>query len=138
MTRPRDRLGRPMPWGTPEEEPPVPLDVARSDDAAWAAATDYLARGLPFHAHEACELRWRAAPENTRTAWRALAQWGAALTHDARGNAVGARRLAARALATLDAAMVVPACVDAAGVRRSCAELLAADTGSPAPGHHAQ
>lgn len=138
MTLPRDRLGRPLPWGTPDEEPPVPDDVARSDEAAWAATDDYLARGLPFHAHEACELRWRAAPEATGTAWRALAQWGAALTHEARGNAVGARRLAARALDTLDAAVAVPTCVDERRVRTSCAELLSRDSGPPESGHHAQ
>ncbi len=138
MTRPRDRLGRPLPWGTPEEEPPVSVDVARSDEAAWSAADAYLARGLPFHAHEACELRWRTAPEATRTAWRALAQWGAALTHEARGNSAGARRLAARALDTLNAAEDVPTCVDEQWVRTSCADMLARDPGSPEPGHHAQ
>ena len=47
----------------------------------------YLDRGMPFHAHETFELRWRVAPDADRAAWRALAQWGAALTHAAQEDA---------------------------------------------------
>lgn len=125
MTRPRDRLGRPLPPGAEDAEPAVPADVAVSDEAAWSAATAYLDRGLPFHAHEACELRWRAAPASSRPVWRALAQWGAALTHEARGNRVGARRVAERALATLAEGGDVPRVIDLDLVRSSCAALLA-------------
>jgi hypothetical protein len=64
---------------------------------------DYLDQGLPFHAHEVLEQRWRCCPEDERGAWRALAQWAAAHTHQARGNQVGARRVAERALAGIDA-----------------------------------
>lgn len=59
--------------------------------------------GLPFHAHEVCEDRWRACAPDDRGLWRALAQWGAAQTHAARGNPEGARRLAERALDGLTA-----------------------------------
>lgn len=125
--RRRDRLGRPLPPGAdPALTAPPVADPAGLDDAAvWQLALDYLDRGLPFHAHELFELRWRTADERDRDAWRALAQWGAALTHEARGNAEGARRLAERTLATLGEAPAVPAGVDPEHVRESCARLLA-------------
>lgn len=102
--RPRDRLGRPLPHDAPPDlrAPDVP-DISGLDDAAvWQAAQHALESGLPFHAHEICELRWRTCPAQERALWRALAQWGAAETHAARGNAEGARRLAERALEGLD------------------------------------
>ena len=58
---------------------------------------NFLERGLPFHAHEVFEQRWKSCPEGERDAWQALAQWGAALTHQARGNETGQRRIASRA-----------------------------------------
>ena len=101
--RPRDRLGRPLPRGTRPDPniPPVPDVTGRSDAEVLARAWAFVADGLPFHAHEVCEQRWRESAEPDRDLWRALAQWGAAETHAARGNAEGARRLAARALTVL-------------------------------------
>jgi uncharacterized protein len=64
-------------------------------------SVDYLQRGLPFHAHEVLEQRWRCAPEPERDFWRALAQAAAAVTQAARGNEVGAQRLRERAAATI-------------------------------------
>lgn len=120
--RPRDALGRPLALDADPAlvVPGVPADAGASDEDAWAMALGYLADGRPFHAHEVFEARWRACPDDDRAAWRALAQWGAALTHDARGNAVGARRLAERARAGLEAAPRVPACIDVARVLTSC------------------
>jgi hypothetical protein len=123
--RQRDQLGRPLPDGADPSliVPSVSLESELSDDEAWAAAMDYLDSGMPFHAHEVFELRWRSAPDADRNAWQALAQWGAALTHEARGNSTGAVRVAKRALATLDSAPCVPATVDVAMVRESCRRL---------------
>jgi uncharacterized protein len=125
--RPRDALGRPLPADADPRlvVPGVPDIAGITGEECWALACDYLGRGLPFHAHEVFELRWRAAPPEERVAWQALAQWGAALTHEARGNPEGARRLAARALAGLAQAKVVPECVDLPRVRRSCEHLSA-------------
>lgn len=123
MTRPRDRLGRPVPADSEDVVPSAPVVVDLTDDRAWSMAMAYLDDGLPFHAHEVFEQRWREAPPDERATWRALAQWGAALTHEARGNGVGADRLARRAMATLDSA-VVPDCVDVARVRASCQDLI--------------
>lgn len=75
----------------------MPGEGAISSDHAWNQGLDYLTRDLPFHAHEIFEQRWKCAPEEEREVWRALAQWGAALTQQARGNTVGQKRLAARA-----------------------------------------
>ncbi len=123
--RRRDPLGRPLPHDAPStaDGPPVPEISTASDADVWALALDHIERGLPFHAHELFEQRWRTCPPDERDAWQALAQWGAALTHEARGNAVGARRLADRALQTLDAAAVEPAAIDAGLVRASCRRL---------------
>ena len=129
MTRARDRLGRPLPTGAAlDPDVPVVPDLTDAPDAqVWATALALIGDGLPFHAHEVFEDRWRlrvaeASPDVT--AWRALAQWGAALTHEARGNTEGARRLAERTLATLGAAPVVPPAVDVTVVRASCAGVL--------------
>jgi len=126
--RPRDRLGRPLPENADASliVPGVALDEEISDNEAWRAAMSYLDAGMPFHAHEVFELQWRNAAVADRAAWKALAQWGAALTHDARGNPVGAATVAKRALATLNAATHVPAVIEIALVRESCERLSAA------------
>lgn len=99
----RDRLGRPLRGEriVTDSFPPVPERSYISCDEAWSEITDYLARGLPFHVHEVAEQRWRCAPEPDAQLWRACAQMGAALTHQARGNHIGATRLAQRARDTL-------------------------------------
>ena len=92
IERPRDRLGRPLPWDA-TGFPPVPLrdDISAAEAAAEAQA--YLAEGLPFHAHEVLEMRWRCCPPGERALWQGLAQLAAGATHAARGNPVGATRL---------------------------------------------
>jgi hypothetical protein len=124
--RPRDRLGRPLPPDAPaDQRGPVVPDVGDLDDAAaWRMAWQYALTGLPFHAHEVCEQRWRMCRGVERDAWRALAQWGAAETHEARGSREGARRLAGRALDGLDRASALPDGVDVDAVRSRCAILL--------------
>lgn len=65
-------------------------------------AEGYLRDGLPFHAHEVFEARWRCCPDDERSLWRALAQLGAGLTHHGRGNNVGADALLRRAIEGLE------------------------------------
>lgn len=124
--RPRDRLGRPLPAGSDNLAPPLPEITGLDDAGVWARVVQCIDDGLPFAAHEISEERWRTCPAEYRTAWRALAQWGAALTHAARGNVIGAHRLAQRTLITLDEAAAVPLGVDVDLVRASCA-LLASE-----------
>lgn len=94
QARPRDALGRPLPYDaegvTPVSEEPLPpgrtLEVARG----------LVDEGRPFAAHEVLEARWKAAPDEERDLWQGLAQVCVALTHAQRGNAVGAGRLRER------------------------------------------
>lgn len=124
--RPRDRLGRPLPVGDPQSFPTVPDRPYIASDEAWSQALSFLDEGLPFHAHEVFEQRWKCAPDNERDSWQALAQWGAALTHQARGNPVGSKRVAERAkdrLQTEIAAGRVPTVVDTEFVLASLSQL---------------
>ena len=68
---------------------------------AVAEARDFVERGLPFHAHEVLEMRWRCCPAEERPLWQGLAQAAAGVTHAARGNSVGAERLIARGQASV-------------------------------------
>ena len=74
--RSRDSLGRPLPDDADPAlaVPGVPVRSQLTDAEAWDEGLSYLADGMPFHAHEVFEMRWRLAPAASRTAWRALAQ----------------------------------------------------------------
>lgn len=124
--RPRDRLGRPLDFDDPRAFPGVPERGEISAVDAWNEAMDYVTQGLPFHAHEVFEQRWKSGPENERDAWQALAQWGAALTQQARGNKTGQRRIASRARERLIGAQMrdaVPGVIDVDQVLESLAQL---------------
>ena len=101
QARPRDALGRPLPYGAtgvePVSEEPLPplesVELARS----------LVAEGRPFAAHEVLEARWKAGPDEERDLWQGLAQICVGLTHTARGNTVGGARLLERGSARVDA-----------------------------------
>lgn len=122
--QPRDRLGRPLRGADAEAFPGVVPRAQVSSAEAWSEAVDYLAAGLPFHAHEVLEQRWRCCPAQERPAWQACAQWAAALTHLARGNRIGAVSLARAALERLRSAPVCPEVIDVRMVTASLTELL--------------
>ncbi len=95
QARPRDELGRPLPYGRPgvepvSEEPLPPRETI-------AAARRLLGEGRPFSAHEVYEACWKAAPAGERDLWQGLAQLCVAITHAERGNRTGALRLLGRA-----------------------------------------
>ncbi|MFF0200542.1 DUF309 domain-containing protein [Streptomyces sp. NPDC005017] len=96
--RPRDGLGRPLPYGE-RGVARQPEGVARTPDETVAEAQALLAEGKPFHAHEVFEDAWKSGPEAERTLWRALAQVAVGLTHAARGNTTGGARLLRRGAA---------------------------------------
>ncbi len=100
QARPRDVLGRPLPYGAEGVEP-VPEEPLPPFETVETAST-LLAEGRPFSAHEVFEARWKAGPEQERELWQGLAQLCVAMTHAARGNAVGARRLLERGLGRLE------------------------------------
>ncbi len=95
QSRPRDALGRPLPYGSVGVEPvsEEPLPPAET----IAAARQLLADGRPFSAHEVFEARWKACPEDERDLWQGMAQLCVGITHAERGNRAGALRLAGRA-----------------------------------------
>jgi hypothetical protein len=93
--RPRDALGRPLPYGAVGEER-APEGVVRPPAQALADAQELLDAGRPFHAHEVLEDAWKSAPEAERELWRGLAQLAVGLTHAMRGNARGAATLLER------------------------------------------
>ena len=95
QARPRDALGRPLPYGAEgveqvSEEPLPPPEALRK-------ARELIDAGRPFAAHEVLEARWKAGPAEEADLWQGLAQVCVALTHAARGNQVGAERLFERA-----------------------------------------
>ncbi|GAA4552295.1 DUF309 domain-containing protein [Pseudonocardia xishanensis] len=94
--RPRDELGRPLPYGA-QGVPQIPEDLRLTPAETVDEAQRLLDDGLPFQAHEVFEAAWKAAGPATRDLWRALAQYGAGLTHAKRGNARGAVSLLERA-----------------------------------------
>ena len=95
QARPRDALGRPLPYGAvgvePVSEEPLPAEET------IRVARALVEQGRPFSAHEVLEARWKAAPAEERDLWQGLAQLCVGLTHAARGNRVGAARLLERA-----------------------------------------
>ncbi|MCX4585362.1 DUF309 domain-containing protein [Streptomyces sp. NBC_01481] len=93
--RPRDGLGRPLPYGTQGVER-QPEGVVRTPGQTLADAQRLLDAGMPFHAHEVFEDAWKTGPEAERELWRGLAQLAVGLTHAARGNTAGGARLLLR------------------------------------------
>ncbi|NEB75803.1 DUF309 domain-containing protein, partial [Streptomyces sp. SID14478] len=69
--RPRDGLGRPLPYGSPGVER-QPEGVVRTAAETVAEAQALLDAGRPFHAHEVFEDAWKSGPDAERDLWRAL------------------------------------------------------------------
>ena len=105
--RPRDALGRPLPYGVAGEER-APEGVVRPPAEALAEAQALLDAGRPFHAHEVLEDAWKSAPDAERQLWRGLAQLAVGLTHAARGNARGAGTLLERGAANIEPYAAAP------------------------------
>ena len=99
QARPRDVLGRPLPYGSPgvvpfDDRPLSPLDAIET-------ARAYLTEGRAFAAHEVFEGQWKARPPEERELWQGLAQLCVAVTHTERGNLVGATTLLGRSTQNL-------------------------------------
>src|SRR5215217_6475761 len=86
QARPRDALGRPLPYGSAGVEPvsEEPLPPAET----LFSARSLVDAGRPFAAHEVLEARWKAGPQEERNLWQGLAQICVGLTHAERGNSV--------------------------------------------------
>ncbi|WP_258396752.1 DUF309 domain-containing protein [Streptomyces sp. Amel2xB2] len=99
--RPRDGLGRPLPYGQEGVER-QPEGVVRTPDESLDEAQQLLDDGMPFHAHEVLEDAWKTAPEAEAPLWKGLAQLAVGITHLARGNTTGGARLLLRGTANID------------------------------------
>lgn len=100
--RPRDGLGRPLPYGTEGVER-QPEGVTRTPEETVVQAQALLDAGRPFHAHEVFEDAWKSGPDDERDLWKGLAQLAVGLTHSARGNVTGGARLLLRGAGAIGA-----------------------------------
>lgn len=115
--RPRDGLGRPLPYGSPGVER-APEGVERTPSATVAEAQQLLDDGKPFHAHEVFEDAWKSGPDVERELWRGLAQLAVGVTHAARGNFTGAASLLTRGAESIAPfASEAPHGIDVTGLR---------------------
>ena len=95
--RPRDLLGRPLPWGaesslTLEDFDSLSLEENHDLGRAHARAGEW------FAAHEAWETAWKQARDTAEAElFKGLSQMGAGYVHLFRGNAHGAATLLRRA-----------------------------------------
>src|SRR3989304_3373929 len=88
--RPRDHLGRPQPWGTPNAAELTDF-AAPSPEANRALGRAHFNAGRFFPAHEAWETAWKQARDTEDAEFfKGLSQLGAGDVHLLRGNAHGA------------------------------------------------
>ncbi|MER7110040.1 DUF309 domain-containing protein [Streptomyces sp. NPDC000229] len=113
--RPRDGLGRPLPYGEAGVER-QPEGVVRTPGETVREAQRLLDAGMPFHAHEVFEDAWKSGPEEERELWRGLAQLAVGLTHAARGNTAGGARLLLRGADRIGAYAKGPHGIDVDGL----------------------
>ncbi len=99
--RPRDELGRPLPWGAQSRLRMEDYDALPFEENQ-RLGIEHFNRGQYFPAHEAWESAWKQARGTPdEQFFRGLAQLGAGYTHCQRGNHHGAHTLMVRALARL-------------------------------------
>lgn len=119
---PRDRLGRPLPPGTPNQLPmPVePEEIATSQGEVLGFAALLFDAGRFFEAHEFFEHLWKSERtlESDRGFWQGLTQLAAAHCHVQRGNRTGAYTLFHRAIASLEPYPRVHRSIDARALVR--------------------
>ncbi|WP_067574760.1 DUF309 domain-containing protein [Nocardia acidivorans] len=123
--RPRDRFGRPLPFGSPGVER-IPDDLQLTPEETLDYAQRLLDVGLAFNAHEVLEAAWKNGPFAERMLWQGLAQYAVGLTHIQRGNSKGARTLLERAAHRLAAFGPPPYGIDSTGLIARAHTLLAA------------
>jgi len=136
--RPRDELGRPLPWSEPTRLHLPDFD-AMSQDANDAAARAFLADRNYFGAHEAWETAWKQAKgTGEEELFKGLSQMGAGYVHLLRGNAHGATTLLRRGASRIGAYPVGTRGIDTAVLsRRLEADAAAVEDGTLVPGPQA-
>lgn len=115
--RPRDGLGRPLPYGEEGVER-QPEGVERTAEETIREGQRLLDDGKPFHAHEVFEDAWKTGPAEEEDLWKGLAQLAVGLTHVARENPVGATTLLRRGADNIsDFTGAAPHGIDVAGLQ---------------------
>lgn len=119
QARPRDRTGRPLPYGT--------TGVPTTEEHAPETVEQALALGIAlwseqrfFEAHECLEAVWHAAPVADRDLWQGVIQLAVAGVHLQRGNRAGAVAILAKAADRLAAYPAEHRGVDVAAALRAC------------------
>lgn len=130
QARPRDRTGRPLPYGTtgvPLTEEHDPRDV----EHALALGIELWGEQRYFEAHECLEHVWHAAPLEDADLWQSVIQVAVAGVHLQRANPSGARALLVRSAERCAGYPAVHRGIDVAAVVARCEELVRAlDTGA--------
>ncbi|HZA61088.1 MAG TPA: DUF309 domain-containing protein [Actinomycetota bacterium] len=94
--RPRDELGRPLPWGSENRLDLEDFDALPTDENHRLAIAHFNA-GRFFPAHEAWETAWKQSKGTPdEEFFKGLSQLGAGYTHYARGNPHGTHTLIRR------------------------------------------
>lgn len=100
--RPRDRFGRPLPYGAADEmaDRREPEDVVSTVGEALAHAATLFDEQRFFEAHEFLEWIWKseAIEPDDRDYWKGVTQVAVGCAHTQRGNATGALTLLQRAV----------------------------------------
>ncbi|MFI5610613.1 DUF309 domain-containing protein [Amycolatopsis sp. NPDC051903] len=123
--RPRDGLGRPLPYGASGVDR-QPEGIVRAPAQTLAEAQRLLDDGRPFHAHEVFEDAWKSTDGPERELWRGLAQLAVGMTHALRGNGKGAVALLERGASNLEPFRSSPPHgIDVAGLQEWAGALVA-------------
>ena len=136
--RPRDELGRPLPWGEATRLHLPDFDAMSLSDNDRAARV-FLADRNYFGAHEAWETAWKQAKgTGEEELFKGLSQLGAGYVHLLRGNAHGAITLLRRGASRIGAYPVGTRGIDTATLAGSLeADAAAVENGSLIPGPQA-
>lgn len=104
--RPRDRFGRPLPRGAPDEmaHAEEPEQVVDTLDKAFARGVELFEAHRFFEAHEFFEHIWKSdwVDPDDRNFWKGVTQVAVGCCHTQRGNDKGAVSLLERAADHLD------------------------------------
>lgn len=99
--RPRDELGRLLPWGNENRLHLEDFD-SLSLEENHRLGIEHFDAGRFFHAHEAWETTWKQSRgEKDEEFFKGLSQLGAGYTHYRRGNPHGAHTLIRRGLSRI-------------------------------------
>ncbi|HEX9887944.1 MAG TPA: DUF309 domain-containing protein [Nitriliruptorales bacterium] len=102
QARPRDRAGRPLPYGTDEDELTEEWEYHTVEEALATGVELWDAQRY-FEAHECLEDVWHQAPADDRRFWQGVIQVAVGCVHHQRERAAGAIRLWRRAAQKLAA-----------------------------------